>query len=397
MWLSKLVEYIPNAQRRRRRNHPQVLRRGLRPGFEMLEDRQVPSNYTAGSVTQLIADINAANRGGGSNTITLVTGNTFTLTAVNNTTDGATGLPVIAANDNLTIQGNSNVIARSTASGTPDFRLFDVASSGSLTLENLTLQNGLAFGAGSAADGGAIFNQGSLDLIGVTVQNNIAQGQKGPIGQKAGPGQSAVGGGIYSNGTLQLEGGTIVHNNQAIGGQGGFNRNMFGVGGWNGGNGFGGGLYVAGGSATLTYSTVSSNNAQGGAYGLGTHIGPPSLGEGGGIYIVTSATVYLDAFTVANTVNNTASTSDPNIHGSYTLISGGLTSSRELTDTLFALLGDEATLGAHSTPLVVAVNAPSASVPLLPFDALLSMGAGSRTMAPSQDNGIPDPHLTSLS
>ena len=73
-----------------------------------------------GDGRDLINDINAANAAGGSNTITLVAGTTFTLTAVDNTTDGSgNGLPVIAANDNLTIQGNGDTIARSTASGTP--------------------------------------------------------------------------------------------------------------------------------------------------------------------------------------------------------------------------------------------------------------------------------------
>src|SRR5262249_58871788 len=83
------------------------------------------SSYTASTVSDLIADVTAANAAGGANTVTLVAGTTFTLTAVDNTTDGATGLPVIAAKDNLTIIGNGDVIARSTANGTPAFRLLD--------------------------------------------------------------------------------------------------------------------------------------------------------------------------------------------------------------------------------------------------------------------------------
>src|SRR5262249_28880128 len=148
-----------------------------------------PSNYTAATVPDLIADINAANAAGGSNTITLVAGTTFTLTAVNNTTEGATGLPVITANDSLTIAGNGDTIERSTAKGTPAFRLLDVAAGASLTLNNLTLQGGLAFGGGVSAEGGAIYNQGTLLLNGVTVQNNSAQGSSDP----SSPGQSAAG------------------------------------------------------------------------------------------------------------------------------------------------------------------------------------------------------------
>ena len=116
-------------------------------------------NWTVNSVADLIAAINAANRAGGANTITLARGATFTLTAVNNTADGPTGLPVIAAKDNLTILGNGATLARSTAAGTPPFRLFYVAAGANLTLQDLTLVNGLVIGdTGKDAYGGAVVN-----------------------------------------------------------------------------------------------------------------------------------------------------------------------------------------------------------------------------------------------
>jgi hypothetical protein len=235
---------------------------------------------------------------------------------VNNTTDGATGLPVIAPNDNLTIIGNGDAIQRSTAAGTPAFRLLDVASGASLTLDYLTLEGGLAFGAGAAAEGGAVYSQGSLDLNGVTVQNNTAQGQNGS-GWAAGA--SAAGGGIYSGGVLTLDDGTTVRNNHAIGGRGGtfFIRGR-GDRGRPGGNGLGGGVCVGGGTASLTGATITSNAAvagQGGFAWMGS--GRPGLGEGGGLYIDPAALVCLDAFTQAHMTNNTASTQDPNIHGPW--------------------------------------------------------------------------------
>src|SRR5262249_33188853 len=197
-------------------------RNGLRLRLEQLEDRTVRSNFTAASVSDLIADIHAANLVGGSNTITLVAGTTFTLTELDNFTDGHNGLPVIAANDNLTILGNSDIIERSTAAGTPEFRLFDVAIGAGLTLENLTLQGGLAFGFGGAvAQGGAVYNQGTLILDSVTVQNNTAQGYAGghSFGAAGYPGGNAAGGGVYSNGALTITNSTIS-NNSAIGGRG---------------------------------------------------------------------------------------------------------------------------------------------------------------------------------
>jgi hypothetical protein len=375
------------------------------------------------------------------------------LTGVDNSTDGATGLPVIAANDSLTILGNGDTIERSTATGTPAFRLFDVAGGAALVLENLTLENGLAQGPGVSAEGGAIYNQGGLGLNGVTVQNNFAQGA---------PGQAAAGGGIYSSGTASLSsvtlssnsaqggqgtqgvagvasrspyvpggaggpggpggnglggavcvaggsltltndtvfantawggngggggaggyggassrlagtggrggnggaggnglggavyvaGGTVtltndtVYSNTAWGGSGGqggpggnAQSNYYGragtpgAGGYGGagGNGFGGAVYVAGGTATLTGDTVYSNTAWGGNGGKGgingaIYYGPSGspgssgMGEGGGLYIAPLGTVYLDAFTLGHFSHNTASTSNDDVFGSYTLV-----------------------------------------------------------------------------
>jgi hypothetical protein len=254
-------------------------RRGLRLTLEQLEDRLVPTNFTAATVPDLIADINAANQAGGSNTITLTAPKTspYVLSSADNAMDGATGLPVIAANDNLTLVGNGDTIARSTAAGMPAFRLLDVAGAASLTLQNLTLQGGLAFGAGISAEGGAVYNQGTLDLNGVTVQNNIAQGSNG---------QDAAGGGVYSGGVLTLEGNTNLQNNQALGGYGSV-----------GGNGLGGGLCAAGGTATLTGITLSSNTAQGGQGGYGGYSargGPGGNGLGGGLYVGAATVVLRD-------------------------------------------------------------------------------------------------------
>jgi hypothetical protein len=353
MWLSKLYQgWLARPARVKRQ--PTRRRRGLRPTLEQLEHRTVPSNFTAASVSDLIADINAANAAGGSNTITLAAGTTFTLTAVNNNNDtGPTGLPVIAANDNLTIVGNSDVIQRSTAKSTPIFRLLEVVAGASLTLQDLTLQGGVA--TVENAGGGAIHNYGgTLTLSGVTVQNN----QAGGLG--------ANGGGIYSeNGSLTLQNCT-VRNNQAIGADGsdgqtgsdghgggiyikggtaslsnvtlsansakggngakasvshngdGTGHGGVHVGPGNGGNGLGGGVYVASGSVTLLNTSMSNNSATGGKAGGST--ASDGLGEGGGLYIDASASVALDTFTVANITNNTASTDYPNIYGSYSTL-----------------------------------------------------------------------------
>ena len=123
MWHSALKLWRSGSVRTR----PLALRRlDRRLTVEHLEDRTVPSTFNAGTVSDLIADINAANHAGGANTIVLTAPTTahYDLTAVNNTTDGATGLPVIKRGA-LTVVGNGDTIER--ASGAPSFRLFDVA------------------------------------------------------------------------------------------------------------------------------------------------------------------------------------------------------------------------------------------------------------------------------
>jgi hypothetical protein len=303
MWFPSILQK-PSFSRKPGFSAPAKPRRGLRLNLEQLEDRTLMSNYSAATVSELIADINAANAAGGTNTITLTVPTTspYVLTAVDNTSDGANGLPVIANKDALTIIGNGDTIERNAASGTPDFRLFDVASGASLTLENLTLQNGLAFGSGSSAEGGAIYNQGNLILSAVTVQNNLAQGSPGSSGcpyheckLKPIPGGPAAGGGIWSGSSLTLENGTLIHNNQAIGGTGGMASQFYT--GSAGGAGFGGGLYIGGGQANLTGVTVSNNSALGGTGNYVYHGG--GSGYGGGLY-VDRATVTLSSDTVDN-------------------------------------------------------------------------------------------------
>src|SRR5262249_21784912 len=116
----------------------------------------------------------------------------------------------------ITIQGNGNswwngnIIQRSTAPGTPNFRLFYVSGGmdgelplGKLTLNNLTLTGGFAKGGdgwmgggGGMGAGGAIFNQGTLILNGVTVWNNQALGGlpgRGLFGGGGGMGSDAPG------------------------------------------------------------------------------------------------------------------------------------------------------------------------------------------------------------
>jgi hypothetical protein len=326
---------------------------------EPLETRRLLAAFTASSVPELIADINAANAAGGSNTITLTPGTTFTLNAVNNYYyDGPAGLPMIADLDNLTILGNAATIQRSTTRGTPPFRLFSVGYFASLTLNNLTLSGGLVSNfEGSVGVGGAIDSDGTLELNGVTVQNCIVQGGF------RGNGDAAYGGGIFSGGVLTIANSTI-RNNQALGGEGGgsffgaffypggpakggglfadgptttvtnttFSSNLAqggsgsggakGQKGGAGGDGLGGAIYASFGTVTLRQTTITQNTVQGGKGGnnQGSQKAPDGVGRGGGLYINAGVLVGLDSFTQAHTTSNTASTSDNDIFGSFSIL-----------------------------------------------------------------------------
>lgn len=323
------------AARRQMSCHP---RQALRLQVETLEDRSVPASYTAATVPELIAAMDAANLTPEADTIALAAGTTFTLAAANNTAHGPTGLPVVAAGEDLTILGNGSTIERSTASGTPAFRLFDVAAGAGLTLGGVTLQGGLAYGVGVAASGGAIYSQGVLTLNGVTVQSNKALGARGwdatytisrggdVTGTPATDGAAALGGGLYiGGGTASLTGVTLSANT-ARGGDGGDGLNVFVhtrldsgklvIPPGNGGAGLGGGIYAAGGTVAVRTSSVSTNSALGGASGKGSG-GAAGIGAGGGVYLAPLASVTIDSFTQFK--RNKASTSDPNVYGPYTV------------------------------------------------------------------------------
>jgi hypothetical protein len=301
----------------------------LRPRLEQFEDRTLLASYTAASVSDLINDIDAANKHGGTNTIVLTApaASRYVLTAVDNTTDGPTGLPVIKKGNTLTIVGNGDTIERSTAFGTPTFRLFDVARGGSLTLNNLTLQNGAAVGSDVSAEGGAIYSQGTVDLNNAIVQQNTARGNVGTVGTKqhpnGGPGHDAAGGGIWSSGSLTIENGSLLQDNKASGGTGGSARqggaveNTGGLGG-PGGAGTGGGLYVASGSVTVSGSALSSNSAEGGLGGLSQIQSVGGNAAGGGLAIA-GGSVSLTATTLDN---NTAQGGNEQYDG--TVFGGGV-------------------------------------------------------------------------
>ena len=137
--------------------------------------------------------------------------------------------------------------------------------------------------------------------------NQANGGNNDPFTQQNGG--SAYGGGIcLTAGTVTLSNDTMTDNSANPGPGGGF-PNLT--------QAEGGGIYIASqATATLCNDRVESNSSSSSVYGF-------SPTDGGGIYIASGATVYIDSFTVANTINNTDSSglngSTANIDGSYIL------------------------------------------------------------------------------
>jgi len=195
------------------------------------------SSTVACNVPDLIDAINDANADSGASTLELSAGCTYTLTAVDNSAlfysmgsefyYGDNGLPMITTP--ITINGNGATIIRD--SGAPDFRIFYITETGSLTINDLTLQNGIADEPGSAfpSSGGAIYvDKGILETNNATMRDNTASFHGGAI--------------FVWGGTTTTLNGSIIDNNTAPHGGGIF-------------------IYSSGGLLTINDSEVTHNSA----------------------------------------------------------------------------------------------------------------------------------------
>jgi hypothetical protein len=153
----------------------------------------------------------------------------------------------------LTVDGEThavNVSGDSGGDGTPNVRVFSIASSGVATLTHLSIVSG------TASDGGGIYNGGTLTVTNSTLSANST---------------SNHGGGIFNYGTLTVQNSTLSANSTPA---------------------YGGGIYNLGALAVQN-STLSANSAYygGGIYNNGTLTVQNSTlsansasSEGGGLY-----------------------------------------------------------------------------------------------------------------
>jgi hypothetical protein len=157
----------------------------------------------AGDVACLIAAINTANGNGEDNTITLEAG-TYTLTTVDNETDGPNGLPSITGPLAITGAGaEMTIIARD--ANAPPFRILHVAATGTLIVQGVTLAGGAAEPLVEFSDGigGSLFDAGGgVELLHCRVTGNSA----------GAPPTDSLGGGIHNGGVMTITDSLIADN-----------------------------------------------------------------------------------------------------------------------------------------------------------------------------------------
>jgi hypothetical protein len=198
---------------------------------------------TVTNVTQLIADINYANTVGGTFTINLQPNTTFT---------GGFGIGGTKS-VNLSILGNGDTINGGNLS-----RLFIVASGSSLTLNQMTLQNGYVY----ADYGGAIYNSGKLTISHCTLSGNTSLDRSDYLSVLRG-----VGGAIYNYGGTVIIDSSLLSDNLSTGA-----------------NPMGGAIYNASGTVTISGSTFTNNSAVDTVLGINVDPEYPQSGEGGAIF-----------------------------------------------------------------------------------------------------------------
>ncbi len=186
------------------------------------------ATFSPTTVSELIDAIEAANSNGQANMIELAASTTYTLSNIDNNTDGPNGLPSITGE--ITINGNGATIERDDCA--PGFRIIHIAGTGTLTLNDLTVKNGKTSNHG----GGIYGNSHSI----LTINDSTLFNNESSVG---------FGGGIYHlDGILAITGCNIYSNIC---------------------NGVGGGLYHKDGSFTIIDSHIHNNQGNhGGGVGI---------------------------------------------------------------------------------------------------------------------------------
>lgn len=204
---ANIISWKPTTQPHHR---PKTLRYRQPVVIDALEPRRLLSSYLVTTLADsgdgsLRAEVAAANADGGPDTITFQSGlhGIIELTTVG---DYGFGPAALLVTGTMSIDGNNGGSGITIEPTGTEMRIFDVSSTGDLTLNALTLSGGNARGGnggsaggggggGGAGLGGAIFNAGTLTITSSTFTNNQANGGSGGTGTGGANGYVGAGGG----------------------------------------------------------------------------------------------------------------------------------------------------------------------------------------------------------
>jgi CSLREA domain-containing protein len=288
----------------------------------------VVSNNGVCSLREAITNANADNQSGstdcaaGSGTDTITFAGNYTITLA------GSQLPAIASTINITGNGSVNTVIQANAViNTSNYRVFEVSGTGNLTLNGVTVKNGLCNG-GCATDiyaGGGALNNGILTVKNSLFADNWA---------------ANYGGAIYNLGALTIADSTFM---------GGFSSN-------------GGALFNnTNGTASIVTSTFTTNvaiNAGGAIYqgGAGMSIanttisgnqtnnpgGPSTAQGGGGVFIRNGKSLDFSNTILANSAIGGDCLNDSGLIGTNTnnLVEDGSCSAILSGDPMLGALAD---------------------------------------------------------
>ena len=254
---------------KKRRGTSALPGRALR--FEALEDRQMLATITVTSLAddltvnnqvtlreaiqaaELDTSVDGSAAGSGADTIEFhpSLGGTINLSTIVPTAAGPSALAITTP---ITIRGNTDGITIARHDAAPEMRLFHVATTGSLKLESLMLTGGVARGAAGTAIlpnggdglGGAIYNEGTLQIVASALYGNQAHGGAAFVGGAVGVGR----GGAVAN----LSGSTTI-DNATLSGNAAYGQSG------SPGPAFGGGVFNRNGALSIRHSTIADNTA----------------------------------------------------------------------------------------------------------------------------------------
>ena len=211
---------------------------------------------------------------------------------------GVTAISNSVFSNNVTTAGSGNAASSGSSEGGSIF------NAGSALLAQTSLSSSLANGASatytidtfsqaSSGMGGAVYNTGDMQVTGMIIANNNADGGSIEIRESGGP-APGMGGAMYNTGKMQIMG-TTISSNEAIGGAIEIFENLTVA------DGRGGAIYNTG-SLEIENTTLSGNSANGGAAYADYY--PPGNGLGGAI--VNSGFVQISSAVFSSNVTSGA-------------------------------------------------------------------------------------------